>query len=85
MRKSAFPSLVLDHDWRIENSIPASNGILGDKRPDGGNVLTSAVLRLLPKHSGVKMIFGETTRLSAEYLKRLNIVFKQIPYDVRAH
>lgn len=61
------------------------NGILGDKRPDGGNVLTSAVLRLLPKHSGVKMIFGETTRLSAEYLKRLNIVFKQIPYDVRAH
>lgn len=32
------------------------NGILGDRRPDGGNILTSAVLADLPAHDGVKII-----------------------------
>jgi adenine-specific DNA-methyltransferase len=60
------------------------NGILGDKRPDGGNVLTRAVLDELPQHGGPKVIYGESSRLAAPTLKRLNIVFKQTPYDVRA-
>lgn len=60
------------------------NGILGDKRPDGGNVLTSKVLRDLPVHDGPKIIYGESTRLSPGRLKAENIVFKQTPYDVKA-
>jgi len=60
------------------------NGILGDKRPAGGNVLTSAVFAQLPKHDGPKVIYGEATRLSLEKLNQLGIRFRQIPYDVKA-
>ena len=60
------------------------NGILGDKRPDGGNVLTRKVLAELPAHNGPKVIYGESSRLSAATLKQLGIMFKQTPYDVKA-
>lgn len=60
------------------------NGILGDKRPDGGNVLTSKVLALLPPHNGPKVIYGESSRFSAERLKLEGITFKQTPYDIKA-
>jgi adenine-specific DNA-methyltransferase len=60
------------------------NGILGDKRPNGGNVLTGKVLDLLPKFDGKKVIYGETTRLGEARLQQENITFKQIPYDVKA-
>lgn len=59
------------------------NGILGDKRPDGGNVLTSKVLSYLPSHDGPKVIYGETSRIGQARLKDLNIIFKQTPYDVK--
>jgi adenine-specific DNA-methyltransferase len=67
------------------------NGILGDRRPQGGNVLTSALLAALDEfasHSGVhaksRVVFGESCRLSAQRLKANGIEFKQIPYDIRA-
>lgn len=60
------------------------NGILGDKRPDGGNVLTSKVLEVLPPHDGPRVIFGEATRLGAERLRALGITFKQTPFDLKA-
>lgn len=60
------------------------NGILGDKRPQSGNVLTSKVLDVLPGFDGPKVIYGETTRLGESRLKQHNITFKQIPYDVKA-
>lgn len=60
------------------------NGILGDRRPQGGNVLTSAVLAELPPHDGPKVIYGESCRLSAPRLAANQIKFKQIPYDIRA-
>lgn len=60
------------------------NGILGDKRPHGGNVLTSKVLSILPDFDGPKVIYGETTRLGEARLKDQAITFKQIPYDVKA-
>ena len=60
------------------------NGILGDKKPDGGNVLTQKVLDSLPEYEGKKVIYGETTRINTEKLKTNNIVFKQTPYDVKA-
>ena len=64
------------------------NGILGDRRPQGGNVLTQAVLagharRRLPPHDGPRVIYGEACRLSAARLKAMNVTFKQIPYDIR--
>jgi adenine-specific DNA-methyltransferase len=39
------------------------NGILGDKRASGGNVLTGAVLAELPKHDGPRVVLGEGCRL----------------------
>lgn len=60
------------------------NGILGDKSVDGGNVLTLRLLSELPVHDGLKVIYGEATRLSEERLASLGVVFKQIPYELKA-
>ena len=60
------------------------NGVLGDKRRDSGNVLTTKVLAELPPHNGQKVIYGEACRLGAARLEDLSIVFKQTPYDVKA-
>lgn len=63
------------------------NGILGDRRPQGGNVLTSAVLAYLDEtypHQGPRIIYGETTRLGETRLREAGITFKQIPYDIKA-
>ncbi len=65
------------------------NGILGDKTPDGGNVLTRDVLAKLPPHpkqnamgDAPRVVFGEACRLSESTLRANSIVFKQIPYQV---
>jgi adenine-specific DNA-methyltransferase len=60
------------------------NGILGDKRTEGGNVLTTRTLAALPRHSGQRIIYGEACRFGGERLKDLGIIFKQTPYDVKA-
>lgn len=60
------------------------NGILGDKRPNGGNVLTGKILANLPPHDGEKIIFGEGCRLSADRLEAERITFRQIPYEIKA-
>jgi adenine-specific DNA-methyltransferase len=63
------------------------NGILGDRRPAGGNVLTSNVLAHLDtlfSHGGPCVIYGETTRLGEARLREAGITFKQIPYDIKA-
>jgi adenine-specific DNA-methyltransferase len=60
------------------------NGILGDKRPDGGNVLTSKVLTVLPPVDGPKVIYGESSRFGPERLQLERITFKQTPYDIKA-
>ena len=67
------------------------NGILGDKRPAGGNVLTHAVLQsLLQLHAATPypdaplVVYGEACRLGAARLTQANVVFKHIPYDVKA-
>ena len=61
------------------------NGILGDRRPNGGNVLTSSVLNHLNEchaHDGKRIVIGEASRLSPARLESLNIEFKQIPYSL---
>ena len=60
------------------------NGILGDIDPKGGNVLTSSVLRQLPKHKGKKVIYGEMSMLEEGVLRKEEITFKHIPYDIKA-
>ncbi|OUC13006.1 MAG: site-specific DNA-methyltransferase, partial [Alkalinema sp. CACIAM 70d] len=64
------------------------NGVLGDKRPKGGNVLTNATLDLIREaadgFAGPMTVYGETSRLSVARLKQEGIDFKQTPYDVKA-
>jgi len=59
------------------------NGILKDKSPNGGNVLTTGLLGRLPKHDGPKVIYGTACRIGSERLRRENILFKQLPYKLR--
>lgn len=47
-------------------------------------MLTGKLLQLLPQHDGPKVIYGETSRLGDERLRRENITFRQIPYDIKA-
>jgi adenine-specific DNA-methyltransferase len=59
------------------------NGILKDKTPRGGNVLTTSVLAGLPIHQGPKVIYGTACRMDQERLRREGIVFKQLPYKLK--
>jgi adenine-specific DNA-methyltransferase len=68
------------------------NGILGDKRVDGGNVLTRTTLALIrekiakkdPAFAGPLTVYGEQSRITAPTLDREGVTFKQTPYDVKA-
>jgi len=70
------------------------NGILGDRRPKGGNVLTSKILDSLPdieahitaaqQDKMSIVVYGESTRLGEARLQQAGVQFKQIPYDVGA-
>ena len=66
------------------------NGILGDKRPLGGNVLTQKILASLPEINKWQpdkyqiVVYGEACRLSPQNLMDRNMVFKQNPYEVVA-
>jgi hypothetical protein len=59
------------------------NGILGDKTPQGGNALTMAVLADLPPHDGPKVVYGTSCRVGVTRLKQENIIFRQIPYELK--
>jgi adenine-specific DNA-methyltransferase len=67
------------------------NGILGDRRPEGGNVLTLAVLQALkaiePTEATpitARVVYGEACRLGAARLAAEGLVFRQIPYELAA-
>jgi len=63
------------------------NGILGDKRPASGNVLTNDVLAAINNicpHDGPKIIYGEACRLGPARLASAGLTFKHIPYEVKA-
>lgn len=63
------------------------NGILGDRRPASGNVLTSAILTYLRELCPASMpfvVYGETARLGPARLAAESVTFKQIPYEVCA-
>jgi site-specific DNA-methyltransferase (adenine-specific)/adenine-specific DNA-methyltransferase len=56
------------------------NGILKDKSVNGGNVLTTPILNLLPEHDGPKVIYAAACRLGQSRLDKLGVQFKQTPY-----
>ena len=73
------------------------NGILGDRRPSGGNVLTRATLAEIRREVAQSCpeparehpeypltVYGEQSRLTPSTLARERIDFKQTPYHVRA-
>ena len=83
------------HDGRAYGLL--YNGILGDKRPSGGNVLTRATLgaireKVAQAHSSFVRdnpnypltVYAEQSRLTPLTLERAGITFKQTPYDVMA-
>jgi len=59
------------------------NGILEDRSVNGGNILTSKTLALLPAHSGPIVLYAAGCRLSNARLKREGITFKQTPYAIK--
>jgi len=63
------------------------NGVLGDRRPAGGNVLTTATLQAIRESAagfgGPLTVYGEASRMGPERLRDERITFKQTPYDVR--
>jgi adenine-specific DNA-methyltransferase len=59
------------------------NGILRDRNPRNGNVLTREVLSYLPPFDGPKVVYGTGCRLSAMTLRTNRIEFKQIPYELK--
>jgi adenine-specific DNA-methyltransferase len=62
------------------------NGILGDRKPEGGNVLTHQVLQAIQQifpHDGPRVVYGEVSRIGASRLASEGITFKQIPYDIQ--
>lgn len=56
------------------------NGILKDRSVNGGNILTSPVLTIMPEHDGSKVIYAAACRLGRSRLDKLGILFKQTPY-----
>ena len=68
------------------------NGILGDRRPGGGNVLTRATLAVIRQamarqdagSAGPLTVYGERSRLMPATLDRERVTFKQVPYHIKA-
>lgn len=59
------------------------NGILGDKRANGGNVLTRALLAALPLFDGPKVIYCAGCLLGRERLQAQRIIVRQTPYEIK--
>ncbi|MCG3126454.1 MAG: hypothetical protein CHACPFDD_01290 [Phycisphaerae bacterium] len=67
------------------------NGVLGDRRPGGGNVLTHDVAHELPAHPGAngrskggeRVVYGEACRLGPKSLHHYGITFRQIPFELK--
>ena len=63
------------------------NGVLSDKKINGGNVLTAATLahirKAAKKYDGKIIIFANASRFGDARLKSENLEFRQIPYDCK--
>ena len=59
------------------------NGILGDRRSNGGNILTRPMLAKLPEFNGPKVIYAAGCLLGKEKLRAERITFRQTPYEIK--
>jgi adenine-specific DNA-methyltransferase len=59
------------------------NGILGDKDPEGGNILTRSILAGLPAHDGPKVVYCAGCRLGDDRLRAARIIIRQTPYEIK--
>lgn len=59
------------------------NGILADKTPSGGNVLTRATLAHLPPFDGPKVIYCAGCLLGRDRLQAERITVRQTPYEIK--
>lgn len=59
------------------------NGILKDRSIDGGNTLTTPLLEQLPLHDGPRVVYAARCAIGDERLRKLDIRFKHLPYDLR--
>lgn len=81
-----FTTAKLGYDDKGSDIFLLYNGILGDKKPQGGNVLTASVLntlRELQTEQRPMIIYGESCRIGPARLTAEQITFKQIPYDIK--
>lgn len=81
-----FASTRLGTDDKGNDIFLLYNGILGDRKPQGGNVLTAAVLsslRELQTEPRPMIVYGESCRIGPARLAAEQITFKQIPYDIK--
>lgn len=81
-----FASARLGTDDKGNDIFLLYNGILGDRKPQGGNVLTAAVLstlRELQTAPRPMVVYGESCRIGPARLAAEHITFKQIPYDIK--
>ncbi|MBM4020369.1 MAG: hypothetical protein FJ288_18955 [Planctomycetes bacterium] len=87
---------VVDHHREVPYHLPGVhqgkavcllfNGVLGDRRPAGGNVLTHDVARNPPAHPagrGPRVVCGEACRLGPKSLDRYGLTFRQIPFELK--
>lgn len=60
------------------------NGVMGDKRPEGGNILTWDLLEALPDldQERTNTIYADASLLDDAELRARGIVFKQLPHDL---
>jgi len=63
------------------------NGVLGDRRVNGGNVLTretlAAIRESAAEFAGALVIYAAASRFGDDFMKRENITFKQTPHAIK--
>jgi hypothetical protein len=60
------------------------NGILGDRTPNGGNVLTRSIVAALEHFDGLRVVYCEGVLIGEERLRAENVLVRQTPYEIRA-
>jgi adenine-specific DNA-methyltransferase len=59
------------------------NGILDDKRANGGNILTRSILASLPEFDGPKVVYASGCLLGKERQQAERVTFRQTPYEIK--
>lgn len=70
-------------DYRGTGIYLLYNGILADKSPEGGNVLTRSILADLPPFDGPRVVYCAGCRIGADRLRREGITIRQTPYEIK--